>query len=132
MTPATTATNERAKVGEDRAKWLTLLAVAIAFFMLGVNNTLVNVALPTIQRAFDASTSSLEWIINGYSLTLAVLVVTMGKLGDLFGRKRLFLIGMAIFTLASLLSALAPSLDALVACRILQGIGGAIVMPATL
>lgn len=132
MSPPATAPHETAAPGEDRAKWLTLVAVSIAFFMLGVNNTLVNVALPTIQRAFDASTSSLEWIINGYSLTLAVLVVTMGKLGDLFGRKRLFLIGMAIFTLASLLSALAPSLNALVACRIVQGIGGAIVMPATL
>ncbi len=115
-----------------RRQWLTLGAVCTAFFMLSVNNTLVNVALPTIQRAFNVPTSSLEWILNGYALTLAVLVVTMGKLGDLFGRKRLFLIGMVIFTYASLISSFAPTLGAVIACRVAQGVGGAIVMPATL
>lgn len=115
-----------------RRQWLTLGAVCTAFFMLSVNNTLINVALPTIQRAFNVPTSSLEWILNGYALTLAVLVVTMGKLGDLFGRKRLFLIGMVIFTYASLISSFAPTLGAVIACRVAQGVGGAIVMPATL
>lgn len=132
MTLSATAITASTEHEEARAKWFTLGAICIAFFMLAVNSTLVNVALPTLQRAFNASTSSLEWIINGYSLTLAVLVVTMGKLGDLFGRRRLFLIGMVIFTLASLLCAFSPSLNLLIASRILQGVGGAITMPATL
>lgn len=132
MTAQTALRAERVEAREERAHWPTLWAVCTALFLLSINGTLINVALPTIQRAFNTPTSGLEWLINAYALTLAVLVVTMGKLGDLFGRRRLFVIGMVIFTLASLLCAIAPNFGALVACRAFQGIGGAIVMPATL
>ena len=132
MVARTALQAERLVEQEERAHWPTLWAICTAFFMLSVNGTMINVALPTIQRAFNTPTSSLEWLINAYALTLAVLVVTMGKFGDLFGRRKVFLIGMVIFTAASLLCAVAPNLDLLIACRVLQGIGGAIVMPATL
>lgn len=115
-----------------RAKWLTLGAMCFALFMMMLDNTVVNVALPTMQATFNATTASLEWIVNGYTLALAVLMVTMGKLGDIFGRKRLFLIGLTLFTAASLASGVAPNLGTLVLFRVVQGIGGAIMTPGTL
>jgi EmrB/QacA subfamily drug resistance transporter len=117
---------------ENRAKWLTLGAMCFALFMMMLDNTVVNIALPTIQQKFNATTSALEWIVNGYTLSLAVLMVTMGKLGDIFGRKRVFLIGLTMFTAASLACGLAPNLGSLVFFRVLQGIGGSIMMPGTL
>lgn len=116
----------------QRAKWLTLGAMCIALFMLMLDNTVVNNALPTIQKAFNTSTESLEWIVNGYTLSLAVLMVTMGKLGDLFGRKRIFFVGLTVFTLASLACGFAPNLGTLIAFRVVQGLGGSIMMPGTL
>ncbi len=117
---------------ENRAKWFTLGAMCFALFMMMLDNTVVNVALPTIQQKFTATTSALEWIVNGYTLSLAVLMVTMGKLGDVFGRKRVFLIGLTIFTAASFACGIAPNLGSLVFFRVLQGVGGSIMMPATL
>lgn len=117
---------------ENRAKWLTLGAMCFALFMMMLDNTVVNVALPTIQAKFNATTAALEWIVNGYTLSLAVLMVTMGKLGDIFGRKRVFLIGLTLFTAASFASGVAPNLGTLVLLRVLQGIGGSIMMPGTL
>ena len=117
---------------ESRTKWLTLGAMCFALFMLMLDNTVVNVALPTIQQKFNATTSALEWIVNGYTLSLAVLMVTMGKLGDIFGRKRVFLIGLTVFTAASLACGIAPKLDSLIFFRVLQGLGGSIMMPGTL
>ena len=117
---------------ENRSKWLTLGAMCFALFMLMLDNTVVNNALPTIQQRFHTTTSALEWIVNGYTLSLAVLMVTMGKLGDLFGRKRVFLTGLTIFTLASLACGLAPNLGMLIFFRVLQGIGGSIMTPGTL
>ncbi len=117
---------------ESRAKWLTLGAMCFALFMMMLDNTVVNVALPTIQQKFNATTAALEWIVNGYTLALAVLMVTMGKLGDIFGRKRLFLIGLTAFTLASFACGIAPNLGSLIFFRVLQGIGGSIMMPGTL
>jgi EmrB/QacA subfamily drug resistance transporter len=117
---------------ESRTKWLTLGAMCFALFMMMLDNTVVNVALPTIQQKFSATTSALEWIVNGYTLSLAVLMVTMGKLGDIFGRKRLFLIGLTVFTAASFACGIAPNLGALIFFRVLQGIGGSIMMPGTL
>jgi EmrB/QacA subfamily drug resistance transporter len=117
---------------ENRAKWLTLGAMCFALFMMMLDNTVVNVALPTIQQKFGATTSALEWIVNGYTLSLAVMMVTMGKLGDVFGRKRLFLIGLTIFTAASFACGIAPNLGILIFFRVLQGVGGSIMMPGTL
>lgn len=110
------------------ARWLILVAMCFGLFLINLDTSVVNVALPTIQQQFGASTASLQWIINGYLLTLAVLLVTAGKLCDLYGRKRIYLIGLAIFTLASLGCGLAPSLSWLIGFRALQGLGGSIVL----
>src|SRR5450755_3405790 len=104
----------------------------LALFMIMLDNTVVNVALPSIQRDLHASLSSLEWTVNAYTLTFAVLLVTGGRLGDIFGRRRMFIFGVVVFALSSLAIGLAPSDTALVAFRAVQGIGSAFMMPATL
>lgn len=102
-----------------------LLAVAIATFLLMLDLTVVNVALPNIQRSLDASFSELQWVLDSYALGLAVLVLASGTLGDRFGRKRIFVVGLITFTVASLLCGIAPSVEVLIAARALQGIAGA-------
>jgi EmrB/QacA subfamily drug resistance transporter len=97
-----------------------------------LDNTVVNVALPSIQRDLHASLASLEWTVNAYTLTLAVLLVTGGRLGDIFGRRRMFLFGVVVFGLSSLAIGFAPSDGLLVAFRAVQGVGAAFMMPATL
>ena len=84
---------------------------------------------PTIGRDLDASTSALQWILNGYLLTLASLILLGGSLGDRYGRRRVFVVGVGLFTAASLLCAIAPSVELLIAARLLQGIGGALLTP---
>jgi EmrB/QacA subfamily drug resistance transporter len=123
---------ERLRLNEDNRKWWTLAAMCFALFMLMLDNTVVNVALPSIQEDLDASISSLEWTVNAYTLTFAVLLVTGGRLGDIFGRRRMFLFGVIVFATSSALIGLAPSQDWLVAGRAIQGIGGAFMMPGTL
>ena len=113
-------------------KWLTLAAMCFGLFLIMLDNTIVNVALPSIQRELDASPSMLEWTINAYVLSFAVLIMLGGKLGDRFGRKKLFLVGLLIFTAMSAACALAPSIEYLVAFRALQGVGGALMNPLTL
>jgi len=113
-------------------KWLTLAAMCFGLFLIMLDNTIVNVALPSIQRDLDASPSMLEWTINAYVLSFAVLIMLGGKLGDRFGRKKLFLVGLLIFTAMSAACALAPSIEYLVAFRALQGVGGALMNPLTL
>ena len=113
-------------------KWLTLAAMCFGLFLIMLDNTIVNVALPSIQRDLDASPSTLEWTINAYVLAFAVLIMLGGKLGDRFGRKRLFLVGLAIFTAMSAACALAPTAEWLVAFRAGQGVGGALMNPLTL
>src|SRR5215207_9608374 len=88
-------------------KWWTLTAVSVGIFMLLLDLTIVNVALPDIQRALDASLSDLQWVIDAYALTLAALLLTAGSLADLLGRRRIFAVGIAIFTAGSLLCGLA-------------------------
>jgi len=100
--------------------------------MIMLDNTVVNVALPSIQRGLHASTTSLEWTVNAYTLSFAVLLVTGGRLGDLFGRRRMFLLGVCIFGSSSLLIALSQSDTWLIAFRAVQGIGSGFMMPATL
>src|SRR5581483_548360 len=114
-----------------RTLW-TFVITSLALFMTTLDNLVVTMALPTIQRDLHASISGLEWTVNAYTLTFAVLLLMGAALGDRFGRKRLFLIGMAIFTAGSAAAALAPSIDGLIAARALQGLGGAIVTPLTL
>src|SRR3954451_21160416 len=88
-------------ITDDNRKWWTLGAMCFALFMIMLDNTVVNVALPSIQRDLDASISSLEWTINGYTLSFAVLLATGGRLGDIFGRRRMFVIGVIVFPLSS-------------------------------
>src|SRR4051794_23160715 len=106
--------------------------MCFALFMVMLDNTVTNVALPSIQKTFDASLSSLEWTINAYSLSFAVLLVTGGRLGDIFGRRKVFLIGVVIFAVSSATIGLAPTEGWLVASRAVQGMGAALMMPATL
>jgi len=117
---------------DDNRRWWALGAMCFALFMIMLDNTVVNVALPSIQRGLHASTSSLEWTVNAYTLSFAVLLVTGGRLGDLFGRRRMFLVGVAIFGSSSFLIALSQSDTWLIAFRAVQGIGSGFMMPATL
>jgi EmrB/QacA subfamily drug resistance transporter len=110
----------------------TFAITSVALFMTTLDNLVVTTALPVIRKDLDASLSGLEWTVNAYTLTFAVLLITGAALGDRFGRRRLFTIGLGIFTLASAAAALAPSIEVLIAARALQGLGGAIVTPLTL
>ncbi len=119
-------------ITDDNRKWWTLGAMCFALFMLMLDNTVVNVALPSIQQDLDASISGLEWTVNGYTLSIAVLLVTGGRLGDIFGRRRMFLTGIVIFAVSSATAGLAPDATALVLSRVVQGVGAALMMPGTL
>ncbi len=119
-------------VTEKNSRWWTLGAMCFALFMIMLDNTVVNVALPSIQRDLHASLASLEWTVNAYTLTFAVLLVTGGRLGDIFGRRRMFVFGVVVFGLSSLAIGFAPNDTVLVAFRAVQGIGSAFMMPATL
>ena len=113
-------------------KWWTLIAVSVATFMLLLDITVVNVALPSIREDLDASFTDLQWVIDAYALTLAALVLTAGSLADRLGRRRVFAAGLGIFSLASLLCALAPDPSFLNAARALQGVGGAVMFAVSL
>ena len=115
-----------------RARWWALTAVSLATLMTYLDNNVINVAIPTIQRSLHLSVSGLEWIVSSYLLVLAGLLLAGGRMADLYGRRRVFLIGLAIFTLSSLTAGLAGSGDVLIAARAVQGLGAAMVMPATL
>jgi MFS family permease len=112
--------------------WWTLAVTGVALFMTALDNLVVGVALPSIRAELGGSIEALEWTVNAYTLAFAVLLLTGAALGDRFGRKRLFLAGVGLFTVASALAALAPSIEALIAARALQGLGAAIVTPLTL
>ena len=113
-------------------KWWTLILVCVATFMLLLDITIVNVALPSIQKSLHASFKDLQWVIDAYSLTLAALLLTAGSLADLLGRKRVFILGLAVFTIASLLCGLANRPVVLNLSRGLQGIGGAMMFATSL
>ncbi len=117
----------------DRSRTLwTFAIVSIALFMVTLDNLVVTTALPAIRTDLGATLESLEWTVNAYTLAYAVFLLTGAALGDRFGRRRMFVAGVAIFTTASALAALAPSTDALIAARALQGLGAAIVTPLSL
>ena len=123
----------RARIlAKENRKWWILASVSFALFMIMLDNTVVNVALPTIQADLGIGVSELEWVVTGYALSFAVLMLTGGKLADMFGRRRVFLVGLAVFTLASLLCGLAGNAELLIGARVLQGVGAACMMPATL
>ena len=110
----------------------TFAITSIALFMVVLDNLVVSTALPVIRTDLGASIEELEWTVNAYTLTFAVFLLTGAALGDRFGRRRMFIAGLGLFTGASAAAALAPSMDALIAARALQGVGGALVMPLTL
>jgi EmrB/QacA subfamily drug resistance transporter len=116
----------------ERRKWWTLAAVAFGLFMIMLDNTVVNVALPSIQEDLGVGLSELEWIVTGYALTFAALMLIGGKLADAYGRRRVFVIGIVVFTLASLACGLADTGGQLIAARVVQGAGAALMNPATL
>jgi EmrB/QacA subfamily drug resistance transporter len=112
--------------------WWTLAITSIALFMVTLDNLIVTNALPTIQREFNATVQGLEWTVNAYTLTFAVLLLTGAALGDRYGRRRMFAVGLAIFTLASAACAMSTDIVTLDAARAVQGLGGALVLPLTL
>ena len=123
----------RARIfAEENRKWLTLGAVSFGLFMIMLDNTVVNVALPSIQRDLDTDLSELQWIVTGYALTFAALMLVGGKVADAYGRRLIFVIGIVVFTIASLLCGLATTGEMLIAARVLQGAGAALMNPATL
>ncbi len=117
---------------QDRGRLWTLVLVSVGLFMVVLDNLVVNVALPSIHNDFGASVQALEWTVNAYVLAYGVLLLTGAALGDRFGRRRMFVTGISLFTAASAGAALAPSADLLIAARAIQGIGAAIVTPLTL
>jgi EmrB/QacA subfamily drug resistance transporter len=117
---------------EQARKWWTLAAVSFGLFMIMLDNTVVNVALPSMAADLGVGLSELEWIVTGYALTFASVMLTGGKLADLFGRRLIFVVGLAIFTGASLACGLAESEHVLIGARMVQGVGAALMNPATL
>jgi EmrB/QacA subfamily drug resistance transporter len=115
-----------------RRRWLTLGVLCLSLIVIGIDNTILNVALPTLVRDLNATTSQLQWIVDGYTLVFAGLLLTAGSLGDRFGRKHALTVGLVIFGVGSALSAVAGSPTQLIATRCLMGVGGALIMPATL
>jgi EmrB/QacA subfamily drug resistance transporter len=140
MTSAAQSWQVTRPAGGHGHKWWTLVAMCFGLFIALIDVTIVNVALPTIQRDLHASLSDLQWVVNAYVLSLAVFIVTAGRLGDIFGRRRLFVIGVAVFVLGSLLCGLSGSISLgslshstlLHLARAFQGLGGAIIFPLSL
>jgi EmrB/QacA subfamily drug resistance transporter len=118
--------------GTARSPWAVLAVLCLGLFMILLDGTIVNIAIPRIQGYYDTTYSNIEWVMNAYILAFAVLLVPMGRFGDLWGRRKLFLAGMVLFTVGSLACGLAPSIYLLIFFRVLQGIGGAAMMPSTL
>jgi EmrB/QacA subfamily drug resistance transporter len=123
----------RARIfAEENRKWWTLGSLSFALFMIMLDNTVVNVALPAIKSDLGISQSELEWTVAAYALTFASLLLTGGKLGDLLGRRLIFVIGLVVFTASSLFCGLSSSAPELISARAVQGVGAALMMPATL
>jgi EmrB/QacA subfamily drug resistance transporter len=116
----------------ENKKWWTLAAVSVGLFMIMLDNTVVNVALPSMRASLHMTLSELEWVVAGYALTFAAFMLIGGKLADFMGRRRVFSVGLVIFTGASLACGLAPNGGFLIGARVVQGLGGALMNPATL
>jgi EmrB/QacA subfamily drug resistance transporter len=125
--------SHKTEASESKAKLIWTFAItSIALFMVTLDNLVVTTALPVIRTDLDAGIEGLEWTVNAYTLTFAVLLLTGAALGDRFGRRRMFALGLGVFTAASAAAAMAPSIEVLNIARAVQGVGGAIVMPLTL
>src|SRR5450756_63039 len=112
--------------------WLVLLVLTTGFFMILLDTTIVNVAIPAMSTGLNTTLDQILWVLNAYILVYAVLLITAGRLGDLYGQRTLFAIGLFVFTLASALCGLSQNVSELIAARILQGVGGALLTPQTL
>src|SRR6267143_677199 len=112
--------------------WLVLVVLTSGFFMILLDTTIVNVAIPAMSAGLNTTLDQILWVLNAYVLTYAVLLITAGRLGDLYGQRNLFAAGLAIFTVASALCGFALDANQLIAARVLQGVGGAILVPQTL
>src|SRR4051812_30536952 len=139
----TTATNDQPSFDYDQAldeldptvharRWSTLGTLCISLLIIVMDNTILNVAIPKLIDELHATNSQVQWIVDGYTLVFAGLLLTTGSLGDRFGRKQALRIGITIFTIGSMLSALSGSPGQLIAARCLMGVGGALIMPSTL
>ncbi len=117
---------------DENRKWWTLVAVSFGLFMIMLDNTVVNVALPSMQRSLNLKISELEWVVTGYALTFGAFMLTGGKLADLFGRRLMFVVGLVVFTASSLACGLAGDANILIGARVIQGLGAALMNPATL
>ena len=118
--------------GTGDHRWLTLAAVSLGLFMALLDATIVNIAVPAIMKDLTASVSSVSWVLNSYNLALAVLFLSMGRIADRFGQKRLFLMGLGLFTAFSLAAGLAPTIDWLIVFRLGQALGAAAMVPISL
>src|SRR5690349_17288581 len=122
-TPATTATGGQSV--DERRRWIALVVLCASFLMIILDQTIVNVALPSIQTDLHFTQSNLAWVVNAYLIAFGGLLLLVGRVGDLIGRKRIFLVGLTVFTAASVLCGLAGSQGLLIGARFVQGIGGA-------
>jgi MFS family permease len=111
---------------DDRSRWLALVVLCVGMLMIVLDATIVNVALPSIQGDLGFSQSSLAWVVNAYLIAFGGLLLLSGRIGDLIGRRRVFIVGLAVFTGASLLCAVAQSQGLLIGARFVQGVGGAL------
>src|SRR5271156_2649568 len=117
----------------DPRRWITLAIMLIAVLIAGLDSTVLNVAIPTILREFHTTLPSLQWVITGYSLTFAALLIISGRLGDIFGARRMFIIGAALFGIGSLIASLSTGVPSLVLGEaIIEGIGASFMLPATM
>jgi EmrB/QacA subfamily drug resistance transporter len=131
--PASPEVSSQEHPGLDRRGRLTVLVIcSMSLLIVGLDTTIVNVALPSIHRAFPSSIAGLQWVIDAYTLVIASLLMLSGSTADRLGRKRVFMIGLVVFTTGSALCAAAPSLDLLIAARVLQGIGGSMLNPVAM
>ncbi len=122
----------RIEASQERANWLALFAMGIAVVVIANDFSAINVALPTMEEDFDTNINTIQWVVNAYALTFGVMIVTGGRLADMFGRRNAFFLGAAIFASMSALGGAAQSEAWLIACRTLMGIGGALMWPAIL
>src|SRR5262245_25034377 len=118
--------------GLSKSTILGLAAMALAVLVVANDFTALSVALPAMEQAFGADVTTVQWVINGYALVFGVLIVTGGRLADMFGRRRIFFLGASIFAVFSVIGGFAPNVSVLLACRALMGVGGAMMWPAIL
>ena len=112
--------------------WIVLLVLTLGYFVILVDTTIVNVALPTMERDLHAGFDQILWVVNAYTLVFAVLLITAGRLGDLVGPKRLFIVGLGLFTVTSAACGLSQDANQLILFRVLQGVGAALLAPQSL